>query len=100
ARVARVLDLLGEIERPRDDLLVITECIGVSDAAYEGIHAAIDVAQGLPIGIFLPREQVPTITSALILGQPLPSLAPLLWSAGLSVVFVLIGLWRFERTEL
>lgn len=54
----------------------------------------------LPIGIFLPRDSVPTITSALILGQPLPSLSPLLWSAGLSVLFVLIGLWRFERTEL
>jgi hypothetical protein len=54
----------------------------------------------LPIGIFLPRDGVPTITSALILGQPLPTLAPVLWSAGLSVLFVLVGLWRFERTEL
>ncbi len=54
----------------------------------------------LPIGIFLPRDGESTITNALIFGQPVPSLAPVLWSAGLSVLFVLVSLWRFERTEL
>ena len=54
----------------------------------------------LPVGIFLPRDGEPTITSALIFGQPAPSLAPVLWSAGLSVLFVLVSLWRFEQTEL
>ncbi len=54
----------------------------------------------LPVGIFLPRDGEPTIVSALIFGQPVPSLAPVLWSAGLSVLFVLVSLWRFERTEL
>lgn len=54
----------------------------------------------LPVGIFLPRDDVSTIISALILGQPLPSLSPVLWCIGLSILFVAIGLWRFEKTEL
>lgn len=55
----------------------------------------------LPVGIFLPRgDSGLSLTGALILGQPLPPLSPLWWSMGLSVLFVLISLWRFERTEL
>jgi ABC-2 type transport system permease protein len=55
----------------------------------------------LPVGIFLNAEpDAPSLTAALILGQPLPSLQPVWWGIGLSVVFVMIALWRFERTEL
>jgi hypothetical protein len=35
-----------------------------------------------------------------MLGQPLPSLSPLLWTAGLSILFLVIGVWKFKRVEL
>jgi ABC-2 type transport system permease protein len=55
----------------------------------------------LPVGIFLePPSGDPALTAALIMGQPLPSLQPVWWGIGLSIVFVMISLWRFERTEL
>ena len=55
----------------------------------------------LPIGIFLNVEpDAPSLTAALILGQPLPTLQPVWWGIGLSIVFVAISLWRFEKTEL
>jgi ABC-2 type transport system permease protein len=56
--------------------------------------------QVLPVGVFLPSDTNVTFTSALMLGQPLPSPAPLLWTAGLSVLFLVIGVWRFKRVEL
>jgi hypothetical protein len=54
----------------------------------------------LPVGIFLNEGDAPSLTASLILGLPLPSLQPVWWSIGLSVLFVVIGLWRFEKTEL
>ncbi len=55
----------------------------------------------LPVGIFLNEQpDSPSLTAALILGQPLPSLQPVWWGIGLSALFTLIALWRFERTEL
>jgi len=54
----------------------------------------------LPVGIFLNEGDAPSLTASLILGLPLPSLQPVWWSIGLSVLFVMIGLWRFEKTEL
>ena len=54
----------------------------------------------LPVGIFLNAGEAPSLTAALIMGTPLPSLQPVWWSIGLSIVFVMIALWRFEKTEL
>jgi ABC-2 type transport system permease protein len=55
----------------------------------------------LPVGIFLNESDAPSLTASLILGlTPLPSLQPVWWCIGLSVLFVAIGLWRFEKTEL
>ena len=56
--------------------------------------------QVLPVGVFLPRDTEVTLASALMLGQPLPSLSPLLWTAGLSILFLVIGVWKFKRVEL
>lgn len=55
----------------------------------------------LPVGIYLPRGEDPTtITSALILGQPVPALTPVLACLVLSVLFVILAVWKFERIEL
>ncbi len=55
--------------------------IGLSLACVFGqqfVTQAIPVLyRFLPVGIFIPREQEATITSALILGQPVPDLTPL-----------------------
>jgi ABC-2 type transport system permease protein len=56
--------------------------------------------QVLPIGVFLPRDTDVTIASALMLGQPLPSLTPLLCTVGFSILFLIIGVWKFKRVEL
>jgi ABC-2 type transport system permease protein len=56
--------------------------------------------QVLPVGVFLPRDNGVTLASALMLGQPLPSLSPLLWTTGLSILFLVIGVWKFKRVEL
>jgi ABC-2 type transport system permease protein len=54
----------------------------------------------LPVGIFLNQSDVAlSLTGALILGQPVPTFSPVLWSAALSILFVVISLWRFERVE-
>ena len=54
----------------------------------------------LPVGIYLPVEgSETTLASALILGQPVPSFAPVLWCVGFSILFTLIGVWKFQKTE-
>jgi ABC-2 type transport system permease protein len=56
--------------------------------------------QVLPVGIFLPKDTGLTLAPALMLGEPLPSFAPLLFTAGFSILFLVIGVWRFKRAEL
>jgi len=56
--------------------------------------------QVLPVGVFLPKDNDATLASALMLGQPLPSLSPLLWTAGFSILFLVIGVWKFKQVEL
>lgn len=41
----------------------------------------------------------PALAVMLVQGQALPSLAPIIGTAVLSVVFIAVGLWRFEREE-
>lgn len=54
----------------------------------------------LPIGIYLPKENEPTLASALLLGQPAPELTPALASLALGILFVVIAVWKFNRIEL
>ncbi len=56
--------------------------------------------QVLPIGIFFPQEGSLTLAPALMLGEPLPSLSPLFFTVGLSILFLVIGVWKFKRAEL
>jgi len=57
--------------------------------------------QELPtIGTFLPSDSGLTLAPALMFGEPLPSLAPLFWTAGFSILFLVIGVWKFKRAEL
>ena len=55
----------------------------------------------LPVGLFLPRDgsNVVPLVQALILDQSLPSLSPLCWTAAFSLLFVVVGVLKFRRTE-
>jgi hypothetical protein len=56
--------------------------------------------QVLPIGIFFPQEGSLSLAPALMLGEPLPSLSPLYFTVGFSILFLVIGVWKFKRAEL
>ena len=54
----------------------------------------------LPAGIYLPMGgSETTLASALILGQPLPSFAPVIWCTAFSILFTAVGIWKFSKTE-
>jgi hypothetical protein len=58
------------------------------------------LAKILPWSIAIPLSGTDSsLASALILGLPLPSLSPLIFTLAFSVIFVAVALWRFEREE-
>ncbi len=57
----------------------------------------------LPVFLILPAGQepdmLPSLAAAATMGQPLETLLPIIITAGLIVIFLIIALWRFQREE-
>jgi ABC-2 type transport system permease protein len=56
------------------------------------------LAQVMPWTLIIPGAG-PSIASALVTGQPLPPLTPILGTAVLTLVFAGVAVWRFQRDE-
>jgi ABC-2 type transport system permease protein len=57
------------------------------------------LGQVMPWGLLSGFGKVAPLVAYLIAGQPLPTVMPIIATAGWSVLFVLVGIWRFRREE-
>ena len=86
-----------------DTPAIVINTSGLSKA-FGNVQALEDLNLRVPknsiFGFLGPNGAGKTTTTKLLLGQPLPSLSPLLWTAGFSILFLVIGVWKFKRAEL
>jgi hypothetical protein len=54
----------------------------------------------LPYGLTMSAGETPSVALALALGQPIPSLTPVIANVAWIVLFVAVAIWRFQREEL
>jgi hypothetical protein len=58
------------------------------------------LSEVMPTNMFLSLEsEQPSLAATLALGQPLPTVMPILVTGLLVVVFIIVALVRFEREE-
>ena len=54
----------------------------------------------LPYGLTMSAGETPSVALALALGQPIPSLTPVIANVAWIVLFVAVAIWRFQHEEL
>ena len=54
----------------------------------------------LPYALTMSGGGAPSVALALAMGQPIPSLLPVIANAAWSVLFICVAIWRFRREEL
>jgi ABC-2 type transport system permease protein len=90
--------MLGSLLRSRGAVLGIPL---VFIFTYQ-MHAALGwFGKILPWGLIMGPPEAPNSSLAALLvdGQPLPTVAPILGTAALTLVFILVALWRFNKEE-
>lgn len=89
--------MLGTLFKDRAAILGIS--IGLLFGAQFIAQLVPVLVQVMPWSIVMPINAPVSLADLVMAGQPLPTVLPIIGTAVLSIVFVGVALWRFEREE-
>jgi len=57
------------------------------------------LAKTMPWNLVMEMRGKPALALALIQGQPLTNVTPIICAAVMSILFIVVAIWRFQREE-